>query len=281
MNVEARSALPNSTSTSMSRGSAIPMSRPLLSPLARPGFFWTMKTAAATASTNRTPAPTLSPITRPFPSDGLLLLPASGVVGEGVGTSVGFRVGASVGARLGAALVAAIVGAGVAVGADVGISVGMSVGAGTGSGVGAGVGSGVGDGIGSGVGGVDGAGVGGVDGAGVGAIDGTGEGAGVGEKVVTAAESTDADDMLSRRTVTSASRRWPNLLAKWTIALVKLPLLTALPSTSPTCCLTVRPRFFAMKSGIVTSLLTVTLSAPSAVQSGSENVAFATMESRA
>ena len=150
------------------------------------------------------------------------------------------------------------------VGSCVGATVGTgTVGTGTGTVVGLKVGWGIGTGVGEGEGGVLGAGVGGTLGAGDGGEVGTGLGAGVGENVATSTESAVAlaiDSRRAERSSGSESRR--RAAAVW-IALVKLPSLTAAPSTAITCEWTewspLLPAYvLAMKaSGMRTSLVTV------------------------
>ena len=108
-----------------------------------------------------------------------------------------------------------------------------------------------------------GAGVGGTLGAGDGSDVGTGLGEGVGENVATSTESAVAlaiDSRRAPRSSGSASRR--RAAAVW-IAVVKLPSLTAAPSTAITCEWTewsplLSAYVLAMNtSGMRTSLVTV------------------------
>ena len=161
-------------------------------------------------------------------------------VGNGLGEIVGGLVGADVGAGVGGEVVGTGVGCGVGVcdGEGVGTGVGVVVGLGVGLDVGSDVGIGVGKKVGTGVGAGTGAGVGGVDGAGLGGVVGVSVGAGVGENVSTETESTDAADIARRRRPSCSEferRRWPSCVANVTIALVKLPVVTDLLSTSATC----------------------------------------------
>ena len=115
------------------------------------------------------------------------------------------------------------------------LDVGPDVGGHTGSGVGAELGSAVGVPVGSGAGTKLGRAVGARVGEGDGGFDGSGDGAGVGENVATSTESAVAlaiDSRRAPRSSGSASRR--RAAAVW-IAVVKLPSLTAAPSTAITC----------------------------------------------
>ena len=106
------------------------------------------------------------------------------------------------------------------------------------------------------------------------AVEGGGVGAGVGVNVETETESTDADDIERRRA--------PSMVAKCTIAVVKLPSETAAFSASVTYSYTEPwPPRAATTSGTVTSFATTTELAAASVHTASENVAFAMSESSA
>ena len=176
---------------------------------------------------------------------------ARGVVDSGLWAATGFGVGAGTGT----------------VGAGNGKAVGGSVGLGSGIAVGEGAGTAVGEGAGIAVGEGDGGALGAGDGDDVGA----GLGAGVGENVSTWTESAVALAIALWR------RRRPEA-ALW-IADVKLPSLTAAPSTAITCEWTewsppLSAYVLAMNtSGMRTSLVTVMpVPSESSTQSAASNV---------
>ena len=196
---------------------------------------------------------------------------------------------------------AAGVGGGVGAGTGTDDGAGSGADGGAGSGTDEGAGSGTDDGAGSGindgarVGTDDGAGAGTDDGAGLGAMEGIGLGDGVGRplgagdgaNVLTETDSTVAADIppasrRRRRPLCSSRRRWPSSVANDTIAAVRVPSVTDSLRTLVTYSWMLKtPCFETMKSGTVTSFITLMALDVASEQTSSEKVALGITESSA